>query len=783
MKKEGSAISAVWALSRAAARRRRLQTIVIGVVTFISAATLVVALGLLSASTAPFEHAFAQQRGAQLVTAFDKAKVTDGQLAATRTRPGVTASAGPFPQASVDVAQPGGTGASLLPAVPPGPLTVVGRPSSDGAVDRLDLWLGHWPTGPGEVVVNRAPTGKRGLVGSMIELQGGRSLKVVGAAYSVSQSAGAWVTPAEAITLGARQSQMLYRFASAATPAQVRADLASVTHGLPPGALAGSRSYLSLEQQYSTSVAQAYVPFLMAFGILALIVAVVMVVNVVSGAVVAGLRNIGVMKAVGYTPNQVAAVYLVMILIPTAAGTIFGTVAGALVSKPVLSSALQGLGLPAPSVSPWPDLAVLAGLPALVVLAALASARRAKRLPAAQAITAGAVPSGGHALRAQRALAGTRLSRAVSLGLGLPFARPARTALTVATVVLGVTAVTLAAGLTSTVITYSHLASRASSVQVTAAVRGNGHRLVTVPAASDRHTAGLLRAVPGTRTLTAELHAVAEIVGSGQRVDVDFLRGDTASLGYPIVKGHWIDGPAQAVVGPGFLEDHDLAVGDRLTLTMGGAAAAVTIVGETWSYDSHGLMADWHTATVLAPGRGATGYEIGLRAGTSVGSYISAASRADPSLAVQANGAVNGSEQLIGDFSTVFTVLLAVVAALGVLNTILLTVTERRRDIGLLKSIGMTPRQVTAMMITFAAALGVVGSLIGVPAGIIVHRVVVPLMVHAIGAVLPGSLLDVWGAGLIAVLAVSGIVIAAGGAFVPARNAGRLTVATVLHNE
>jgi hypothetical protein len=190
-------------------------------------------------------------------------------------------------------------------------------------------------------------------------------------------------------------------------------------------------------------------------------------------------------------------------------------------------------------------------VPALVVLAALASARRAKRLPAAQAITAGAVPADGHALRAQRALAGTRLSRAVSLGLGLPFARPARTALTVAAVVLGVTAVTLATGLTSTVITYRPLASRVGSVQVTAAVRGNGHRLVTVPSASVRRTAGLLRAVPGTRALTGE--------------------------------------------------------------------------------------------------------------------------------------------QMIGDFSTVFTVLLAVVAALSVLNTILLTVTERRRDLGMLKSIGMPP--------------------------------------------------------------------------------------------
>ena len=127
--------------------------------------------------------------------------------------------------------------------------------------------------------------------------------------------------------------------------------------------------------------------------------------------------------------------------------------------------------------------------------------------------------------------------------------------------------------------------------------------------------------------------------------------------------------------------------------------------------------------------------------------------------------------------------LLAIVAGLGVLNTILLTVRERRRDLGMLKSIGMTPSQVTLMMVTSATVLGVVGSVIGVPVGILVHRAVVPAMVHGIGAVLPRSQLDVWAIALVALLALSGIVIAAAGAFVPARNAGRLSVATVLHNE
>jgi putative ABC transport system permease protein len=55
-------------------------------------------------------------------------------------------------------------------------------------------------------------------------------------------------------------------------------------------------------------------------------------------------------------------------------------------------------------------------------------------------------------------------------------------------------------------------------------------------------------------------------------------------------------------------------------------------------------------------------------------------------------------------------------------------------------------------------------------------------MVRGIGAILPSSI-GVWAVGLIAALAFSGIVMAGVGAYAPARNAGRLSVATVLHNE
>jgi putative ABC transport system permease protein len=147
------------------------------------------------------------------------------------------------------------------------------------------------------------------------------------------------------------------------------------------------------------------------------------------------------------------------------------------------------------------------------------------------------------------------------------------------------------------------------------------------------------------------------------------------------------------------------------------------------------------------------------------------------------NSSINTAAELIASFSFLFTVLLAIVTALGVLNTVLLTVRERRRELGMLKSVGMTPRQVTAMMVTSVVALGLVGSCVGVPLGILLHRIVVPEMVHAANIVLPAYMLDVWGAALLVALVLSGVVIAGIGAFVPARKAGRLVVAAALHNE
>jgi len=57
---------------------RRVQALAIGLVLLASAAASTLAAGLLSASNAPFDHAFAAQHGAQAALAVNAAKAPAG---------------------------------------------------------------------------------------------------------------------------------------------------------------------------------------------------------------------------------------------------------------------------------------------------------------------------------------------------------------------------------------------------------------------------------------------------------------------------------------------------------------------------------------------------------------------------------------------------------------------------------------------------------------------------------------------------------------------------------
>jgi putative ABC transport system permease protein len=175
-------------------------------------------------------------------------------------------------------------------------------------------------------------------------------------------------------------------------------------------------------------------------------------------------------------------------------------------------------------------------------------------------------------------------------------------------------------------------------------------------------------------------------------------------------------------------------------------------------------------------------YDVGLRPGTSAVRYAQAVGRR---LAGPYGVAVNvrdGFTVVIGLIGTL-TLLLAIVAGLGVLNTVVLHTRERVHDLGVFKAIGMTPRQAIAMVVCWVAGTGLVAGVIAVPAGIALHHYVLPAMAAAANVGLPASFLHVYGGWLVAALGLAGLVIAVAGALLPASWAAATRTATALRAE
>ncbi|MFF0445007.1 ABC transporter permease [Streptomyces sp. NPDC004609] len=172
-----------------------------------------------------------------------------------------------------------------------------------------------------------------------------------------------------------------------------------------------------------------------------------------------------------------------------------------------------------------------------------------------------------------------------------------------------------------------------------------------------------------------------------------------------------------------------------------------------------------------------------LKPGTDADAFGTSVTRADPGLYPMPASGIGSDTVLIVGVASVLTLLLGTVAALGVFNTVVLDTRERRRDLGMLKSIGMTPRQVMVMVVTSMTALGAVGGVLGVPLGIAAHRIVIPAMADSAGLALPASMTGDWPVALLGALVLAGATLAFLGAALPARSAARLTIAKVLHNE
>ncbi|MER5755271.1 FtsX-like permease family protein [Streptomyces sp. NPDC002088] len=777
---------------RSGVGRRRVQTVVIAVATMMAVAATVVAGSLMVAANAPFDHAFAQQNGAHLTAEFDPAKASTEQLEATAQLAGVSASAGPYPSTTFRWTDSDGRKSPTI--------TLVGRPGPHADVDDLDLTSGRWAAKAGEVVLSASFQGPAFKLGSTLKTSDAAdsaTLRVVGFATSASRTADAWATSGQVRALASKdspvKSQMLYRFDAADTKGQITADRKKLAAAVPSGALLGTHSYLDTKRAADNGAAPT-IPFLIAFGVLGIVMSVIIIGSVISGAVGTSLRRIGILKAIGFTPREVVRAYVAQALIPAAAGIALGVVLGNLLAVPLLDDTEQAYGTASLSVAWWVDVVVPVGALLVVGIAALIPALRAGRLRTVEAIAVGRAPRTGRGQWAHRVAGRLPLPRAVTYGLASPFTHPVRTLAMLLAVAFGTIAATFAVGLTSSLNAVGKAQDPESRAAVSvftggpAVANGGPPPAESTPdplQADPAKVSAAIEAQKGTASYYGLTQEEATVAGVSGTVQASLYEGDSRAGSYAMISGHWVAGPGQVVVPSRFLETTGTELGDTVRVTIGKETATLRIVGE--AFDTSDDTLEIHADLAEFPAADPKLFLVEVKPGVSPAEYARKLAGLVRPLGGDAE-ANSLSEQenfilILDAMAVLLTLMLVSVAGLGVLNSVVLDTRERVHDLGVCKALGMSPRQTVSLVLASVAGIGVLGGLAGVPAGYALHGFVLPVMGHAAGTDLPTSVLDVYEPLQLVLLGLAGIVIALLGALLPAGWAAKARTATALRTE
>lgn len=782
----GSTTGALLRVVRSGVGRRRVQTVVIALATMMAVASAVVAGALMVAADAPFDRAFARQHGPHLIAEFAPDRADAGRLTATGRATGVTADAGPFPVTTVSLED---DEKGTLP-----PMSLAGRSGPHADVDDLDLSSGRWAREPDEIVLSAAFEGPAFLqLGATLRASDASELTVVGFAVSAGRTADGWTVPARIATLASADApvthQMLYRFDAAATGADIATARRTLAAAVPAGALLGTQSWLDTKRAADQGAAPT-VPFLLAFGVLGIAMSVIVVGSVVSGAVGTDLRRIGVLKAIGCTPREVVRAYVAQALVPASAGIVLGVVLGDLLAVPLLSDTERVYGAASLAVVWWVDVVVPAGALLAVALAALLPALRAGRLSTVEAIAVGRAPRGGRGRWAHRAAGRLPLPRAVTYGLATPFAHPARTLAMLLAVALGTVATTFAVGLTQSLTAVSAAQTPGSDAPVTVFTGAPGGDRTPVgldsgPAADPAEIRAAIEARPDTASYYGSGDYQVTVGGITRSVRASLYEGDSRAGAYALISGHWLTGPGQAVVPSRFLERTGTRLGDTVRVTYERHTAELRIVGE--SFDTSGEGTHLHASLADFPAALPQVYRVQPDEGVSAVTYAERLRAAVQPLGGDATAYGSSGQDnlvaLLNAMAVLLSLLLASVAGLGVLDSVVLDTRERVHDLGVCKALGMSPRQTVSLVLAPVAVIGVLGGLVGVPVGHVLHGFVVPKMGEAVGTGLPSSVLDVYDVGELALLVLAGTTLAVLGALAPATWAARTRTATVLRAE
>jgi putative ABC transport system permease protein len=293
-----------------------------------------------------------------------------------------------------------------------------------------------------------------------------------------------------------------------------------------------------------------------------------------------------------------------------------------------------------------------------------------------------------------------------------------------------------------------------------------------------------IAATTGTAHVVGMIPVDGSLAGSSARVEINAYDGDATWTGYPMLSGRWYQTPAEAVVSSRMLHLTGTRVGDFITVTTQQGSRRLHIVGEAFTNGS-GSTLIMDAAGLPDPGDPIV-FEVALTPGTGTDAYVQRLNDAlgdtavaQSTTAAQDHESIRVALALIGTLS----LLLCAVTALGVLHTVVLDTRERIHEIGVLKAIGQTPRQVRITVVSSMVAIGLAGGVLAVPLGVLLHHVIIRAIARAAGTGMPHEVTAAYGAPELIGLGAAGIVLAVIGALIPAGWAARTSVAAALRAE
>ena len=470
--------------------------------------------------------------------------------------------------------------------------------------------------------------------------------------------------------------------------------------------------WLSYRASFGGAIQFAAV-LLLAFGAACLLTSGMIVANLIAGQVLAQRRDIGVLKAIGFTPWQMVRALALEYLALGGIGGIAGLVLATTLAPLLMERIGAALGVPVlPQYNVVGLALLLLAVLAIIALSAAVPAWQAGHVRVASALRPDAERSSWPRRALTRISGALRLSPVTSVGLQSIVARPLRALLVALTLLVGVMSAVFGLGLVATLNAY----------QTDPAFQGAYSDVHVAPDLYDpAATQRLITLSPEVASYYTSISSTAQVAGtSATSLNLLAVAGATDRIASAVSQGRWLHaGADEAVVNGYTLQTLGLHLGGQLPLTLKSSSGqsvtiSYTVVGalssasgvstvfvSQKSYAAHvvptsdQLLAARAYEATLRPGIHAQDFVQALLVTTQYRVDASAHIRTLPSILAQ-------PPKLLFALSAV----LMVIAGGSVFNAVLLSTRERFHELGVLKSLGFTPRQivisVTAGMLLLA---------------------------------------------------------------------------------